>query len=310
MFSILLPGYLVGIIKFSMMLAVLLFWFSAMLPGLALKLVPVHALQRAASRYCVWIATQWAGSNHLLYRFIHPLQWDIDIRGRLDPGKSYLLVSNHQSWADILVLFDLLHGRTPFARFFMKQPLIFVPIIGLVCWAMDFPFMKRHSREAIAANPALRGQDLDATRRACEVYRSEPVTVVNFLEGTRFTEAKRQASGSPYKHLLKPKAAGLSFTLNAMGEQFAGIVDVTIAYQPATKGLVWSWLCGEQDQLAMHVDLLPLPAELLHGDYDGDAEFRACFQAWVNSLWQRKDARLERMLADRPEMSQRPAAPA
>jgi len=308
MFSILLPGYLVGIIKFTMMLAVLLFWFAAMLPGVLLKLLPVTAVQRAASRYCVWIAAQWVGSNHLLYRFIHPMQWDIDVRGRMEPGRSYLLISNHQSWADILVLFDLLHGRTPFARFFMKQQLLLVPIIGLVCWAMDFPFMKRHSREAVAANPALRGQDLETTRRACEIYRSEPVTVVNFLEGTRFTEAKRIASGSPYKHLLKPKAAGLSFTLNAMGEQFAGIIDVTIAYQPSGKGLIWSWLCGEQDQLAMHVDLLPLPAELLHGDYDGDAEFRARFQAWVNGLWQRKDARLERMLGDRPALSPTQAA--
>ncbi len=308
MLSILLPGYLVGIIKFWMMFAVLLFWFAVMLPGVLLKLVPVHAVQRVASRYCVWIATRWVGSNHLLYRFLHPMQMEPDIRARLEPGKSYLLVSNHQSWADILVLFDLFHGHTPFARFFMKQQLILVPIIGLVCWAMDFPFMKRHSREAIAANPALREQDLQTTRRACEIYRSEPVTVVNFLEGTRFSEAKRRASGSPYKHLLKPKAAGLSFTLNAMGEQFAGIIDVTIAYQPATKSLVWSWLCGEQDQLSLHADLLPLPADLLRGDYDADPEFRARFQAWVNGIWQRKDARLERMLGDRQEMSSTHAA--
>lgn len=308
MFSILLPGYLIGIIKFWMMFAVLLFWFATMLPGVLLKLLPYEPLRRAASRYCVWIATQWVDSNHLLYRLLQPMEQDLDLRGKLEPGKSYLLISNHQSWADILVLFDTFHARAPFARFFMKQQLILVPIIGLVCWAMDFPFMKRHSREAIAANPALREQDLQTTRRACEIYRSEPVTVVNFVEGTRFSEAKRRASGSPYKHLLKPKAAGLSFTLNAMGEQFAGIIDVTIAYQPASKGLVWSWLCGEQDQLALHADVLPVPADLMSGDYDADPEFRARFQGWVNELWRRKDARLEQMLAGRPEMTPTTAA--
>jgi len=309
MFSILLPGPLVGIIKFAAMFAVLLFWFALMLPGLLLKLVPYAPLQRAASRYCVGIALQWVASNHLLYRFLHPMQWELDIRGALEPGKSYLLISNHQSWADILVLFDAFHARTPFLRFFLKKELIFVPIIGLVCWAMDFPFMKRHSKEAIAANPALRQQDLETTRRACEIYRTEPVTVVNFIEGTRYTPAKRMATGSPFRHLLRPKSAGLSFTLNAMGEQFAGIIDVTIAYQPTTRsGLVWSWLCGEQDQLAMHVDVLPVPAEMIQGNYDSDAEYRARFQGWINALWQRKDARLERMLSDRPALS--PTTPA
>lgn len=57
MFSILLPGPLVGIIKFVAMFAVLLFWFALMLPGLLLKLMPRAPLRRSASRYCVWIAT-------------------------------------------------------------------------------------------------------------------------------------------------------------------------------------------------------------------------------------------------------------
>src|SRR5690606_16970766 len=124
---------------------------------------------------------------------------------------------------------------------------MYMPVIGVACWAMDFPFMRRHGQTALQANPALRQQDLETTRRACELYRTEPVTVINFLEGTRFTETKRVERQSPYRHLLRPKAGGMSFTLNAMGEQFAGIIDVTIAYRPTTKPLLWSFACGEQD---------------------------------------------------------------
>jgi 1-acyl-sn-glycerol-3-phosphate acyltransferase len=310
MISPLLPPLLVGITTFVVLIASMLFWFGVMLPGVLLKLLPYPPLQRACSRYCVWGAMQWVSTNQILYRLIHAEQWQVEFRNLPQRGRNYLLLSNHQSWADILILFDVFHARVPFLRFFMKQQLKFVFPIGPACWAMDFPFMKRHSREALAAHPALRLEDLEATRRACALYREVPVTVVNFAEGTRFSAAKRQERGSPYRHLLRPKAAGLSFTLNAMGEQFAGILDVTVAYRPHGGSVLWSWLCGEQDALALHVDVVPIPSDLLAGDYEGDAEFRARMQSFVNALWTRKDARLERMLNSPPmPAQQRPAHP-
>lgn len=309
MISVLLPGWLVGALTFASMSVVLLFWGGLLLIPLTLlrALLPFSFVRAVLTPLILEVATQWVASNQLVYRVMHAPAWHLDYRAQLDPTKSYLLICNHQSWADIQILFDLFHGRTHFLRFFLKKELIWVPIVGIACWALDMPFMKRHSREAIAANPALRGEDLATTRRFCEKYHARPITVVNFLEGTRFSEAKRAASDSPYRHLLKPKSAGLSFTLNAMGEQFGGIIDVTLAYQPANKGLVWSWLCGEQSHMAIHVDTLPIPQDLIRGDYDADEEFRARFQTWVNGIWSRKDARLDRMLngADRAEAAPR-----
>jgi 1-acyl-sn-glycerol-3-phosphate acyltransferase len=289
-------------------LAAVAFWGGLIMPLALIKfMVPVHAVQRACSRISVALALNWVSTIQLIGRLLHTPSWEVDWRGQLDPRQSYLLISNHQSWADILILFDLFHGRVPFLRFFLKQQLMYVPIVGLGCWAMDFPFMKRHPREAVAANPDLRNQDLVATRRACEIFKTAPATVVNFAEGTRFSEAKRLAKQSPYRHLLRPKSAGLSFTLNAMGEQFAGILDVTLAYQPTDKPLLWSWLCGEQDDLQIHVDLLPIPADMIHGDYEADEEFRTRFQSWINGLWSCKDARLEAMQSRPPVGAQRPA---
>lgn len=296
MLSILLPAPLIGALTFLVFLSTTVAAFAFLLPAILLKLIPYVPLQRGCSRYCVGVALQWASTNQVLFRLIHPAQWQIDLRGKLDPRRSYLLICNHQTWADILILFDLCYGRVPLPRFFLKQQLMYVPIIGVACWAMDFPFMKRHSKAAVAANPALRNEDLETTRRACQIYRNEPVTVVNFAEGTRFTEAKRLQNQSPYRHLLRPKSAGLSFALNAMGDQFAGIIDVTIAYRPTLrKWLWWSWFCGDQDSLDLHLDIRPVPAELMAGNYEQDAEFRARFQAWVNDLWARKDARLDRL---------------
>jgi 1-acyl-sn-glycerol-3-phosphate acyltransferase len=217
MLSVIFPPSAIGALTFVAMIAWITTSFILQLPAILLKLIPYRPLQRACAHYCIWIATNWARNNRLLFRLLHAEQWDVDLRVPLEPGKNYLLICNHQSWADIVVLFDLLHARAPFPRFFLKWELIYVPIIGLACWAMDFPFMRRHGKSALQTKPELRNQDLETTRRACALYKTEPVTVINFLEGTRFTEAKRIERKSPYRHLLRPKAAGISFTLNAMG---------------------------------------------------------------------------------------------
>lgn len=302
MLSVILPPSVIGVLTVLGFSLTTVGAFMLMTPALLLKLLPWHALQRACSRYCVDIARGWAGVNRVMVRVLHAEQWRLDLRGTLDPRRNYLLIANHQSQVDIVLLFDLLHRRTPVPRFFLKWELMYIPVIGLACWGMDFPFMRRHSKEQIAAKPELKNQDLEATRRACAIYKTEPVTIINFVEGTRSTPAKRRATRSPFRHLLRPKAGGVSFTLNAMGEQLAGLIDVTIAYRPTTKPILWSFACGEQNQLAVDLEVRPIPAELLGGDYENDARFRESFQAWINTLWTQKDARLERMLKDRPAM--------
>jgi 1-acyl-sn-glycerol-3-phosphate acyltransferase len=294
-----LPAPLNLVLTFALMIAALLFSFALLMVFTLIKALLPWPAARA------WVVRRgmdgivgngsWWSLNRLIYLLMHGPRRDVQIDGELDRDKTWLLVCNHQSWADIPLLVDIFGRHLPFPRFFLKQQLIWVPVIGAACWAFDMPFMHRHSREAIAANPALKQQDLDATRKACEKYRRVPVTVVNFLEGTRFTEAKRRSRNSPYDNLLRPKAAGLSFALNAMGEQFAGIIDVTLCYAPSGYGPLASFLCGDQSRMQVRVRMLPVPAELMHGDYQDDAQFRERFQAWVNELWERKDRELSRL---------------
>lgn len=273
-------------------------WFVIMFPFIVLRLVPVYKVQRVASGICVQIATWWVGSNKNIYKLMHGQQGTVEIKGDFQPGKSYLVCSNHSAWADIVVLFDVLHGHSPFGRFFLKKELIWVPIVGVVCWAMDFPFMARHSREKLARNPQLAEQDLETTRKACEVYKRQPVTVINFLEGTRFTPAKKIKKQSKYENLLNPKFGGLSAALNAMGEQFAGMVNVTIVYQPVKGNTTWSWLCGQQDNMRVVVEVLPIPENMIKGDYRNDPEFKKEFKDWVADFWQEKDQLITAIKSD------------
>jgi 1-acyl-sn-glycerol-3-phosphate acyltransferase len=205
-----------------------------------------------------------------------------------------MVLSNHQSWVDILVLQRIFHRKIPFLKFFLKKELIWVPIIGLAWWALDFPFMKRYSQAFLEKHPHLKGKDLETTKKACEKFKTIPVSVMNFAEGTRFMAAKHKLQQSPYKNLLLPKAGGMAFVFQAMGEQLHRIVDVTIAYPGGAKSF-WQFLCGKVDEVKVRVRTYPLSGELL-GDYFNDSEYRERFQKWLNELWAEKDRQIERML--------------
>lgn len=295
------PAPVVGVLTVATMFVVLMFWGGLLfVPVALLKLLcPLPALRGSLGRVLEAIADGWVASNHHVFRTLHGQRQRVVFDAPLDRHRSWLVISNHQSWADILLLFDVLYGRAPLPRFFLKRQLIWLPLVGFICWALDMPFMTRAGKAAIAANPALAQRDLETTRRFCAKYRGRAITVVNYVEGTRFTPTKRDARGSPYRHLLVPKSAGFAFTLAAMGEQFAGLVDLTIVYAPPRDGrsLLWSFLCGEQREVRVRVTAEPLPPGLLCGDYGSDAAFRARFQQWMSARWTAKDEAIARSLA-------------
>jgi len=263
----------------------------------ALKaLLPIAGIRRALSRALVGIAEQWIAVNGFLFAAFTPTQWEIEGRDGLQPGGWYLVLSNHQSWVDIPVLQKTFNRRIPFLRFFLKKQLIWVPVLGLAWWALDFPFMQRHSKATLELHPELRSQDKEATRKACERFRESPVSVMNFVEGTRFRAHKHEQQRSPFAHLLRPRAGGVAFVLETMGEMLQGIVDVTIFY-PGGQPTMIDLLAGRVRQIRVRVRQLPIPPEFLGGDYENDADFRARFQGWMSALWAEKDALITRMQA-------------
>ena len=118
---------------------------------------------------------------------------------------------------------------------------------------------------------------------------------MNFVEGTRFTQAKHDAQGSPYRHLLKPKSGGVAFVLDAMGSGLHGILDISIAY-PGGIPTMMDLIANRVPEVRVLVRPRPLPADLMHGDYQNDRAFRARFQQWMNGVWRDKDADLSRLL--------------
>ncbi|MBD9413910.1 acyltransferase [Pseudomonas sp. PDM16] len=258
-----------------------------------LKLVlPGRSLRNTCSRGVMWVAETWAEIDKLIFALLTPTEWDIRGGEGLRRDRSYLVVSNHQSWVDIPALVQAFNRKTPYFKFFLKQELIWVPLLGLAFWALDYPFMKRYSKAYLAKHPEMAGKDLEITKRACERFKDLPVTVVNYLEGTRCTPAKQAQQGSPYRHLLKPKAGGVAFTLAALGPQLDALLDVTLVYPGQTPPGFWKLISGQVPKVIMDIQIRELDAALWGGNYESDPQFRQQVQDWVTQLWQDKDSRI------------------
>ena len=270
------------------------------IPLLAIALLkvvlPLPRLRTACNPLLTGLAASWIGFNNRLWDSFTRTRLRLHCDADLHADGHYLVLANHQSWVDILVLQKVFNRRIPLLRFFLKRQLFWVPLLGLAWWALDFPFMGRYTPRQVAKNPALAGRDIEATRRACEKFRAIPVAIMNFVEGTRFTADKHAKQGSPYRHLLKPKSGGVAFVLDAMGDGLHAILDVTIAYPGGRPSLI-DLLADRVPEVRVRVRQRRIPADLAGGDYQNDREFRVRFQQWMNGLWREKDQDLADMLA-------------
>ena len=288
-----LPGILVCLI--SLTLTILNTAYNSLLIvtfSLLKLLLPIPACSRLMGRIANFFMKNWLRGNALVLRLANRIEWQIEDNSHLNAAGWHLIVCNHLSWTDIVIIGDLFRTRLPVPKFFLKYELLYVPFVGLACWGLDMPFMRRYSRSYLLKHPELRGKDVESARAACSKFVHEPTTVINFVEGTRYTPEKASSSRSPFRHLMPPKAAGLSIALAGLGEQFEKIVNVTLDYPDNQQHPFRDLLCGRMQRIRVRIDEVPITAEL-RGDYINDKQFKRQFQLWLNELWQTKDAQLD-----------------
>lgn len=290
-----LPKTLLGIITLTLYI-LNLFLSSVVLYLLGFtKLITGGTWRKKVDQGIDRLVSLWISGNDGIMALTSDTVWDVEYPP-LNPQDWYLVISNHRSWTDILVLQKLFNHKIPMLRFFMKRQLKWVPLLGSSCWIAGYPFMQRYSQAFIAKNPHLRGKDMIATCKACAKFKTIPASIINFLEGTRNTPAKHQAQQSPYQHLLKPKAGGTAFALGAMGDYITTLIDVTIVY-PQGNITVWDFFCNRVKKVIVRMETIPLTSDL-RGDYSEDPQFRTYFQQWVNQLWLRKDEKISLILQE------------
>lgn len=288
MLSRFLPGVLLAPIIFTILVGNVVLWGGVIFVIGLLKIVlPLQIIRDILHiAYAAWCKGNYIGV------WLACDNWQVDIEGELDEKAWYLLIANHQSWLDIMVLSGL--GRLPAPKFFLKDELKWVPFVGAGAWAMDMPFMKRVSKAKVAKNPKLKGMDVERTKRACRHFRLNPTTIINFVEGSRYTEAKHKKQRSPFKYLLKPKAGGIAFALEVLGEKMDGLLNTSIVYHGTSETICKDMLFGKLTKIHVDIKVQPISAELI-GNYQHDREFRVEFQQKLNVIWQDKDLQISLM---------------
>jgi hypothetical protein len=265
-----------------------------MIVGLFKVFVPKSELRNRMILATAWLGERWAETNERISDRMLPARWLISPLPPLQREGRYFIVANHQSAVDVAAVFRVFTGRIPFIRFFVKRDVMFMPVLGWALKAVEFPFMRRYTPEYLAKHPEKKGLDLVTTRRACRRYLRIPVTMFNFLEGTRFSRTKHEEQSSPYRHLLRPRIGGMAHAMAVMGDQLNDFLDVTISYDCADPSL-WAWLTGRMREIRVNVREIDIPAEFRTEAVLEPGPVRERFKEWVNRLWMDKDALLDEM---------------
>lgn len=248
--------------------------------------------RRTLGRWLDGIVQCWVRGNRGIFALLHITRidatWEND--AAVSPENWYVVLSNHQSWADIMILQNLFWGRLPTLKFFTKRQLIWVPFIGIAMWLLGFPYVRRLSRAQIEANPALAGLDRQATLDACDGFRSHPTAVLAFLEGSRFTAVKHAAQDARFERLLNPKVGGVSYVVATLKDRLHAVLDVTLSY-PEGVPTFWELLQGRCKRVNVLIQCQDLPPAVLQA-VDSD-DVRARLGPWIETLWQSKDVHLK-----------------
>ena len=226
--------------------------------GIIKFIIPIAEFSVFIERIAYWISGGFVLTNNVLMKISYDPEWNIQGLGNLNMNGTYLVMSNHLSLLDIPALQRVFFRQIPFLRFFIKSQLIFVPFLGQGLWALGFPSMKRYSKETLNKHPELRGKDLETTKRSCENLLGQPVSMLIYAEGTRFTPEKHSKKKSPYKNLLKPRAGGVHTVLSSLGDELTSILNVTLVYPGHTSPSLFDFLLGKIPKVVIRIEVLKL----------------------------------------------------
>ncbi|MCW7463545.1 acyltransferase [Leptospira limi] len=289
------------IIAYILFLLNLLWIIPTMYPLYIWKLLTSGSVRRLGDRLLVKVGEAWIENNYRISRFLYGVQFEVvgENFKNLKPNGSYMIICNHQSWSDIYIIQSVLNRKIPLIRFFIKDSLKYVPVLGHAWLALDFPFVKRSSREQLKKNPELATKDLENVKKVCEKFNGMPFSILNFLEGHRRTPERvaKLLKKNPYKHLLRPHSGGISVVSTSLRNSLDAFIDLTIVY-PTENPSFLDLMSGKIRKLKVFIDVIPreqVPIE----ENEQFAPMSKKMKRWVDERWTAKDALIEKEMSSK-----------
>lgn len=270
-----------------------------MILGLIRILIPLSLIANLCEQCNFWLYRIWVFDNAMILKLTNNIKWHISGDKIPKIKKSCVVISNHLSWADIIILCCVYRGRIPTTKFFMKHSLIYIPFVGLACYALGMPFLRRYSREKLLKDPKLRNADIESTKKACRRLATNPSSLINFVEGTRFTPVKAKLARSQYQNLMPPKAASVAIALGEIGKDIDYVFNTTLVYphnRYPSKPFI-DLLKGKLKDVYADIELVKVTPEI-SGDYLGDKAYKHQFTMHLRDVWQEKDEKITKILKD------------
>lgn len=230
----------------------------------------------------------WVAGNRWMIRRLNVISIEtiFDQQLEIERNQWQIVICNHQSWADVIVLQIALLDNVPPIKFFTKREFIWVPVLGFVLWILKFPYVLRAST-GLKRTEASRNQlNAHSMHRARRQFHERPVSILIFCEGTRFNQEKYRAQQSSYRNLLRPKIGGLAFTIEALQSKTSHLLDVTLVYEGKTPNF-WNFLCGKCRRVKVLTRKV-LIKELLEPS----------IRSGIRELWQAKDREIDRLQSE------------
>ena len=279
--------FFIGILTFFTISIILSFAVTLLTIVNIPRIIPNRNLKVLLGSFSNTMGSATVASITAALKILHKIEWDFQMPEDVNTDTWYIAMSNHQSWADIFILLAAGHQKIPLLKFFMKKELQWIPIIYLVHKTVDMPFLNRHSRAQIQANPELKKVDFENAKIAAKRFSRNPSTAFSFAEGTRFTGQKHAEQESPYANLLKPKVGALAIALSGM-PQVNTLVDFTVVYA-SKKRSTWDFLCGDLSKAKVVAKTYSLPENLKNRSFEEEDDYRRDFQTFVDAIWLEKE---------------------
>ena len=249
--------------------------------GVIRLIVPISSFRRVLAYPMDVVIDVWVSSFRWLIRICRLIDIEVELPPQLNDRRDWqVIVCNHQSWVDIVILQVSFRDVAPVLKFFTKHELIWVPFVGLAMWFLGFPYVYRASSRGSRLSATKREINESVLKREGKRFLDKPVAVINFVEGTRFTPVKRDSRGSPYENLLQPRRGGLLQTLVVLEDRVETVLNATIRYRGRVPGF-WDLLSGQTDGVQLVVEEISKPST--------DQE---TLTNWLNDLWNEKDRQL------------------
>jgi lysophosphatidic acid acyltransferase / lysophosphatidylinositol acyltransferase len=172
---------------------------------------------------------------------------------KIKPGENALVISNHQSWSDIVMISKVATKAKMInhQKWMAKNVLRFVPFIGWGLHFIDTIFLKRDwNKDQIKIEQTF----------SHIVDKNVPFWLIIFPEGTRLTASKLQSSqklmqskGEPHwQRVMRPRSKGFVAAIAGLRSKLDAIYSLTIDYGEQAVS-PWELFAGQAQAIKIDV---------------------------------------------------------